>query len=134
MGRAMQELMIFDSFLRNTSDSIVVKEYFATEDGGFAGGNIVCASAEKARHYDLNMESIRGLTDFDLMPQEQAEKAFQDDLLVMKNRKPIEDIREVITHKNGEVVTVSVTKFPWFSPGGELLGVMCIARDISIVE
>jgi hypothetical protein len=68
------------------------------------------------------------------MPREQAEKALQDDLWVMRNRLPIKDIRETITHKNGEKVKVSVTKFPWILPGGEIVGVMCIARNISIRE
>jgi PAS domain S-box-containing protein len=134
MGRSLQELMIFNAFLINTRDSIVVKEYFASEDGSFTGGNIICASAVKAQNYGLTMDSIRGLTDFDLMPREQAEKALQDDLWVMRNRKPIEDIRETITHKNGETVKVSVTKFPWILPGGGIVGVMCIARNITILE
>ena len=134
MGRSIQELLIFNSFLQNTSDSIVIKEYFANERGEFGGGKIVCASDTKARHYGLDMDNIRGHTDFDLMPREQAEKAFQDDIWVMKNRKPIKDIRETITHKNGEIVNISVTKFPWFLPGGKIVGVMCIARDITIRE
>ena len=134
MGRSMQELLIFNCFMGNTSDSIVIKEYFSSERGEFTGGKIVCASAAKARHYGLNMDSIRGRTDFDLMPRDQAEKALQDDIWVMKYRKPIEDIRETITHKNGEKVHVSVTKFPWILPGGEIVGVMCIARNITIRE
>ncbi len=134
MGRSMQELLIFNSFLNNTSDSIVIKEYFANEDGQFTGGKIVCASAVKARHYNLNMDTIRGCTDFDLMPRDQALKALQDDLWVMEHGKPIEDIRETITHKDGEKVNISVTKFPWILPGGELVGVMCIARNITIRE
>jgi PAS domain S-box-containing protein len=134
MGRSMQEVLIFDAFLKNTSDSIVIKEYFATDRGEFTGGKIICASSTKARHYDLNMDSIRGHTDFDLMPREQAEKALRDDLWVMKNRRPIEDQRETITHKNGDIVKVSVTKFPWILPGGEIMGVMCIARNITIRE
>jgi len=134
MGRSMQEVLIFDAFLKNTSDSIVIKEYFATERGEFTGGKIICASSTKARHYGLDMDTIRGYTDFDLMPREQAEKALQDDLWVMKHRKPIEDQRETITHKNGDVVKVSVTKFPWILPGGAIVGVMCIARNITIRE
>jgi PAS domain S-box-containing protein len=134
MGRSMQELLIFNSFLNNTSDSIVIKEYYATENGQYTGGKIICASAAKARHYGLTMDTIRGNTDFDLLPREQAEKALRDDLWVMKHCKPIEDIRETITHKNGEIVNVSVTKFPWILPSGEIVGVMCIARNISIRE
>jgi PAS domain S-box-containing protein len=134
MGRSMQEVLIFDAFMRNTSDSIVIKEYFATERGEFTGGKIICASAAKAGHYGLTMDTIRGHTDFDLMPREQAARALQDDLWVMKHRKPIEDLRETITHRNGEVVNLSVTKFPWILPGGEIVGVMCIARNITVRE
>lgn len=134
MGRSMQEVLIFNAFMKNTSDSIVIKEYFATEKGGYDGGAIICASAAKAGHYGLNMETIRGCTDFDLMPYEQAKKALEDDLWVMRNRRPIEDQRETITHKDGQVVKVSVTKFPWILPGGEIVGVMCIARNITIRE
>lgn len=134
MGRSLQELLIFNAFLQNTSDSIVIKEYFANEHGEFVGGKIVCASYTKAHHYGLDMDNIRGHTDFDLMPRDQAERAYQDDIWVMKNRKPMKDIRETITHKNGEIVKISVTKFPWFMPGGEIVGVMCIARDITVRE
>jgi len=134
MGRSMQEILIFNAFMEHTRDSIVIKEYFANEKGEFSGGKIICASTTKARHYGLNMNTIRGCTDFDLLPREQAEKALQDDLWVMKNRKPIEDQRETITHKDGEVVKVSVTKFPWVLPSGEIVGVMCIARNITIRE
>ena len=134
MGRSMQEVLIFDAFMKNTSDSIVIKEYFATERGEFTGGKIICASDTKAAHYGLTRDTIRGHTDFDLMPREQAAKAYRDDIWVMKNRKPIEDQRENITHKNGEIVKISVTKFPWILPGGEIVGVMCIARNISIRE
>jgi PAS domain S-box-containing protein len=130
----MQEVLIFDAFMKQTSDSIVIKEYFATEQGEFTGGTIICASATKAGHYGLNMDTIRGHTDFDLMPFDQASKALQDDIWVMKNRRPIEDHRETITHKNGEIVKISVTKFPWILPGGEIVGVMCIARNITIRE
>jgi len=134
MGRSMQEVLLFNAFMKNTSDSIVIKEYFATEKGGFTGGKIICASLAKASHYGLNMDSIRGHTDFDLLPRDQAEKALQDDLWVMKHRKPIEDLRETITHKNGETIQVSVTKFPWILPSGEIIGVMCVARNITIRE
>ena len=130
----MQEILIFNAFMEHTRDSIVIKEYFANEQGEFTGGKIICASATKARHYGLNVNTIRGCTDFDLLPREQAEKALQDDLWVMKNRKPIEDQRETITHKNGEIVKVSVTKFPWVLPSGEIVGVMCIARNITTRE
>ena len=134
MGRSMQELLIFNSFMKHTSDSIVIKEYFATEQGEFIGGKIICASVAKASHYGLNMDSIRGYSDFDLLPHDQAVKALKDDLWVMKHKKPIEDQREIITHKNGETIQVSVTKFPWILPSGEIVGVMCIARNITIRE
>jgi PAS domain S-box-containing protein len=114
-----------------SSDSIVFKEYFRDEKGSFTGGQFVCVSNEKARHYGLTPSQMRGKTDRDLLPPREAAKSLSDDLWVMTNRRAIRDIRETITHPDGKSVSVSVTKFPWFDQGGDVFGVICIARDIS---
>lgn len=131
MGQIMQNLLMFYALMEYSSDSIVFKEYFGDEAGGFTGGNFVCVSNEKARHYGMTPSQMRGKTDRDLLPPREAAKSLRDDLWVMAHRRAIHDIRETITHPDGETVTVSVTKFPWFNQGGEVFGVICIARDIS---
>lgn len=131
MGQIIQNLLMFYALMEYSSDSIVFKEYFRDETGGFTGGNFVCVSEEKARHYGMTPAQMKGKTDRDLLPPREAAKSLKDDLWVMAHRRAIRDIRETITHPNGETVTVSVTKFPWFNQGGDIFGVICIARDIS---
>jgi len=131
MGQIIQNLLMFYALMECSSDSIVFKEYFGDEKGGFTGGNFVYVSNEKARHYGMTPSQMKGKTDWDLLPAKEAAKSLADDLWVMNNRRAIRDIRETITHPNGETVSVSVTKFPWFNQGGEIFGVICIARDIS---
>lgn len=131
MGQIIQNLLMFYALMEYSSDSIVFKEYFRDEKGGFTGGQFVCVSNEKARHYGLTPSQMRGKTDRDLLPPREAAKSLSDDLWVMTNRRAIRDIRETITHPDGKSVSVSVTKFPWFDQGGDIFGVICIARDIS---
>jgi PAS domain S-box-containing protein len=131
---ALQEIILFNALMKQHGDSIVFKEYFAQVNGEFIGGKIICASAAKASHYNLTMDEICGLTDFDLMPHDQAQKAYEDDLWVMKNSKPMKDQRETITHANGEVVSVSVTKTPLMRSDGTVWGVMSVTRNITIRE
>jgi PAS domain S-box-containing protein len=131
MGQSIQNLLMFYALMECSSDSIVFKEYFRDEKGGFTGGNFVYVSNEKARHYGMTPSQMKGKTDQDLLPAKEAAKSLNDDLWVMTHGQPIRDIRETITHPNGETVSVSVTKFPWFNQGGNIFGVICIARDIS---
>jgi PAS domain S-box-containing protein len=131
MGQIIQNLLMFYALMEYSSDSIVFKEYFRDEKGGFTGGQFVCVSNEKARHYGLTAAQMRGKTDRDLLPPKEAAKSLSDDLWVMTHRRAIRDIRETITHPDGKSVSVSVTKFPWFDQGGDIFGVICVARDIS---
>lgn len=131
MGQIIQNLLMFYALMEYSSDSIVFKEYFRDEKGNYSGGQFVSVSNEKARHYGLTPSQMRGKTDRDLLPPREAAKSLSDDLWVMNNRRAIRDIRETITHPDGKSVSVSVTKFPWFDQGGDIFGVICIARDIS---
>lgn len=131
MGQIIQNLLMFYALMEYSSDSIVFKEYFRDEKGSFTGGQFVSVSNEKARHYGLTPSQMKGKTDRDLLPPREAAKSLSDDLWVMTNRRAIHDIRETITHPDGKSVSVSVTKFPWFDQGGDIFGVICIARDIS---
>ncbi|NTW27306.1 MAG: PAS domain-containing protein [Candidatus Moranbacteria bacterium] len=134
MGDGMMGLMAFFSLLKSTPDSMVWKKYRANGNGGVEGGEIEFASMAKARHYNLDMQSIRGKTDFDLMlSHEQAQQALRDDIWVIQNNKAIEDREEIITHENGGDAIISVSKFPWtISDEKKVIGSICTARDITI--
>jgi hypothetical protein len=130
MGRSMRALQYYYIILNQIEDSLVIKEYFPDGKGGFTGGEICCASRVKAEHYNLNIETILGKTDFDLMPHDQARKALEDDIWVMQNRKAIKNKEETITYPNGTTVRKSTTKSPLLYDNGEIGGVICISRII----
>ena len=132
MGQ-MLELIFHYAILEQTEDSIVIKEYRSDGHGGFIGGEIRCASLVKAKHHNLKVHEILGMTDFELLSEEQAQKALDDDLYVMKNRKSIQNIDEIITYTNGETVRKSTTKSPFILNGGDIFGVICISRILEII-
>ena len=129
----MMELIFHYAILEQTEDSIVIKEYRPDGCGGYAGGEIRCASLVKASHHNLKIHEIIGMTDFELLSEQQAQKALDDDLYVMRNRKSIQNIDEIITYPNGETVRKSTTKSPFILKGGEIFGVICISRILETI-
>ncbi len=125
----MEDIRMWYSFLSNSPVSIVAKKYFF--DGkSYVGGEIVRASHAKAEHHDRKIEEILGLTDFDLLPLEQANKILADDIQVMLTKKPIKYRVESVTHKNGKTVWKSVSKWPMMH-GDFPYGVLGISIDIT---
>jgi len=132
MGQ-MMDLIFHYAILEQIEDSIVIKEYHSDGKGGFTGGEIRCASRVKAEHYNLTIPGIIGKTDFDLLPFEQAQKALEDDLYVMKNKVSIQNMAEIITYPNGETVRKSTSKSPFLYSNKEVGGVICISRYLEII-
>ncbi len=130
MGMLMDDLRMWHEFLNQSPHSIVVKKYYNDGNGNYSGGQFIRVSKTKADHYGMSIEQIRGKTDWDLLPAEEAKKAYDDDLWVMQNKKPIKNRVEKITHPNGEVVYVSVTKMPWLD-GDVVHGIISISWDIT---
>jgi len=130
MGMLMDDLTMWHVFLDKSPHSIVVKKYLNDGNNGFTGGHIIRASQVKAEHHGLTIEQLRGKTDWDLLPHEQARKIVEDDLWVMKNRKFIKNRLERITHSNGETVWVSVTKWPLMTKNC-VWGVISISWDVT---
>lgn len=131
----MDALRNYYTILDQIKDSLVIKEYRPDGNGSFVGGEIKCASRIKAEHYNLTMRTILGKTDFDLMPIEQAQKALEDDLWVMRNNKSLENIEEIVTYPNGKTVSKLTTKSPmsYTAHGAEgVCGVICISRCMDI--
>ena len=130
MGTLMDDLRMWHDFLNQSPHSIVVKKYYNDGNGNISGGQFIRVSKTKADHYGLTMEQIHGKTDWDLLPPEEAKKVYEDDLWVMKNKMPIKNRIEKITHSNGETVYVSVTKMPW-QDGDIVRGIISISWDIT---
>ncbi len=130
MGMLMDDLRMWHEFLKQSPHSIVVKKYFNDGNNNYSGGEFIRVSKTKADHYGMTVQEILGKTDWDLLPVEEARKAHEDDLWVMRNKAPIKNRVEKITHANGEVVYVSVTKMPWLD-GDVVHGIISISWDIT---
>ncbi len=112
--------------LQTLMDSIPDSIYFKDEENRF-----VMVNKAKAHHSNVTPEEMIGKTDFDFLPPEEAQKAFEDDENVIKTGKFLINKIEKITNKDGTQRWVSVTKIPRFDTEGNIVGTMGISRDIT---
>jgi PAS domain S-box-containing protein len=83
-------------------------------------------------HFQLgNLEDLKGKTDFDCYPEEQARGAFEDEQAVMETGRPILDQEEGRTLAHGPKVWHLTSKMPWRDPAGNIIGTWGISRDIT---
>jgi PAS domain S-box-containing protein len=71
-----------------------------------------------------------GKTDFDFFDHEIAAKIREADRRVMETEKPVRT-EEWVTYADGHKALMDTVKVPYHGPGGELLGLVGIARDIT---
>jgi PAS domain S-box-containing protein len=110
------------ALLRHSQDSI----FYKGMDGEF-----VHVSEAKARRSGVTWEEMIGKSDFDFLPEEEAQRCRSDEILIMESDIPIIDKEEEITRADGTKSWVSVSKFPWKDVNGETIGIIGISRDIS---
>jgi len=115
--------------LQTLMDSIPDSIYFKDEQNKF-----IMVNKAKASHNNTNPQKMIGKTDFDFLPMNQAQKAFEDDEEVLKTGKFIINKIEKITNPNNATRWVSVTKIPRFDTEGNIIGTMGISRDITEIK
>lgn len=76
-------------------------------------------------------ESLIGKSDFDLFPENIAQISRDEDLQVMKTKKPIIGKRTVNIKKNGTATSFLTSKIPLLNLEGHCKGLMGISMDIS---
>lgn len=90
------------------------------------------ANAATARVFDLeNGSDLSGMTDFDLHAREIAQGFFDIEQQIMETGEPQIDMEEHLIEKGGRHRWQSTSKMPLFSDDGEVIGLVCIARDIT---
>ncbi|MDD5464341.1 MAG: PAS domain-containing sensor histidine kinase [Candidatus Moranbacteria bacterium] len=116
MKRAM-----FAALMQSTPDSIVFADL---------SGRYVEVSQKKADNWGRTCREMIGLTDFDLMDEEEAKIARADSLGVINTGKSITNcIRSAI--RNGETVWYSLSEQPWLDDEGNIIGTISITRNIT---
>jgi len=117
-----KEHELLQTLMDNIPDSI----YFKDEENRF-----IMVNKAKASHSNVTPEEMVGKTDFDFLPPDEAQKAFEDDEEIMKTGKFLVNKIEKITNKDGTQRWLSVTKIPRFDAEGNIVGTMGISRDIT---
>ncbi|MGY5806525.1 sensor domain-containing protein [Rhizobium sp. LEGMi198b] len=93
----------------------------------------VFANAATAKSLGLERASaITGKTDFDLVPLERATKYFRIEQEIIATGKPRLDMEDVIPSATGGKPVYRLTsKLPLRNDRGEVIGLICISRDIT---
>ena len=89
--------------------------------------------ANRAVAQDLghgNPNDLVGKTDLDLHPPELGRRYYEDDLRVIAGNQLVEQ-EEYVTRPDGTQLWLSTTKLPLRSPDGRVVGLVCIARDVT---
>ncbi len=93
-------------------------------------GVLLAANQHLVSLYGFQSENeLIGLTDFDLLPGQLAEKYRSDDLFIMKSRRPTINLVELFLNPQGIPSWFLTTKLPMLSNTGEVLGVMGIIQS-----
>jgi diguanylate cyclase (GGDEF)-like protein len=74
---------------------------------------------------------IIGKTDFDFFSREHANQAFQDEMTIIRTRKPILGIIEKETWPDSHVSWAFTSKHPLIGKNGRIIGTWGISRDIT---
>ena len=112
--------------LETLMDSIPDSIYFKDENNKF-----IKVNKAKAAHSNVKPQEMIGKTDFDFLPEDIAQKAFEDDEEVLKTGKFIINKIEKLKDEHGNSRWASVTKIPRFDLEGNIIGTMGISRDIT---
>jgi PAS domain S-box-containing protein len=91
----------------------------------------VLVNKAKAKHLNVQPGAMIGKTDFDFLPVDQAQKAFDDDNMILQTGKSIFNCIEKITNTDGAEQWYSVTKVPRYDLWGRIIGTLGISRNVT---
>lgn len=110
------------ALMANMPDSI----YFKDRESRF-----ILINETVAKDIGIRPSEACGKTDFDFFPEELARKTFDDEQRIMATGEPLVAVEEQNIWENGLVVWMSTTKIPLRGPGGGIVGIVGISRNIT---
>lgn len=125
LKRSQLEIINQAALIRSLLDSIPDLIFFKDVPGVYLGCNPAFS-----RFVGRPPEEIIGRTDHQLFPQAEADEFHAHDRAMLTTRTPRHN-EEWITYPDGTRVFLDTLKTPYWGPGGELLGVLGISRDIT---
>ncbi|MBN1384744.1 MAG: PAS domain-containing protein, partial [Elusimicrobia bacterium] len=112
---------VFQTLIDNIPDYIYIKD---------GKSRFIMVNKAMADFLCSKPDDFIGKTDFDILPLKSAKEFSKNDIWVINNKKPINNICEKITHK-GKEFCLSSTKIPLFDENGNIMGVIGISRNIN---
>ncbi len=91
----------------------------------------VLVNKAMTKRFMVQPEQMVGKTDFDFLPTEQAQKAFEEDIRIIQTEASLIDSVEKIVEKDGTEHWYSVTKVPWKNPSGKIIGTLGLYRNVT---
>ena len=123
---ALRESLLRErALLRCIVDAVPDLIFYKDRDCAYLG----CNKAFEA-YSGLTEQQQTGKTDFDFFDRETAEFFRQNDLKTLRSGQS-ERNEEWVSYPNGEQVLLDTVKTPFYTPDGELLGLVGISRDIT---
>jgi PAS domain S-box-containing protein len=119
--RVREQSALLDSLIKSIPDII----FFKDVDGVYLGCNPSFAELVGRPEHE-----IVGRTDRDLFPRELADFFREQDRIMLEIRQPRHN-DEWVTYPDGRRRLVDTLKTPYLGPGGELIGILGVSRDIT---
>ncbi len=114
---------LLESMLTNTLDLM----YFKDRDSRF-----VRYSEALVRHHGLEQrDALRGKTDFDILPKDQAQIYFTEEQEIIRTGRPVIDRLDKTILPKGDVTWTMTTKTPWRDTHGNIIGTFGVTRDVT---
>ncbi len=123
------ELAAKHNLLQDLLDNIPDCIYFKDKNNKFINVNNATA-----KFFNTTNKKMISKTDFDFLPEKEAQKNLQDDKRVMDTGKPIINKIEKVADPKGAKQWISVTKIPRYNKNGKIIGTMGINRDITKIK
>ncbi|WP_082527959.1 EAL domain-containing protein [Devosia sp. Root105] len=122
-----QRAQVERSWLRTMIDQVPDYLYIKDKDARFVIANR--AVAADLGHGDPN--TLIGKSDLDVHPPQLARRYYEDDMSVIRGEKALIDHEEYVVRPDGTQLWLSTSKLPLRNPEGQIIGLVCSARDIT---
>lgn len=118
-----QSQKLLQALIDNTNACIFIKDYRHQD------GNYMLVNKQFEQIFGRDRSEIEGKSDYDFFPEDAADRFYQTDLEVLRNRQLVQ-VEEDVPQADGLHIYLS-TKFPLFDDDGEPYALCGISTDIT---